>query len=232
MKHIGLIFNGVWSQYAVATAPKYRELYDLVYIHELTAERIASLDALVIPFQSNQPALEARKNVLYAFLAAEKKIAVFGDSTPLWLDAQWEDRPVNNYWWVKTPDQPPIAHTDRTHPVFADLAPRHACWHIHGVYTRLPENSRVIQRNSEQEIVTWETDRYGGALFVSTLDPMVEHGIQQIRHLDHFVDKLTTWLCGETPTGSFTIDREAYGVRAVPGVAAGGAQAAGCTACR
>ena len=79
----------------------------------------------------------------------------------------------------------------------------------------------MIQRNSEQEIVTWETVRYGGALFVSTLDPMVEHGIQQIRHLDHFVDKLTTWLCGETPIGPFTIDRAAYGVRAVPGVAAG-----------
>lgn len=50
---------------------------------------------------------------------------------------------------------------------------------------------------------------------------MVEHGIQQIRHLDHYVDKLTTWLCGETPTGPFTIDAAAYGVRTVAGVSAG-----------
>jgi hypothetical protein len=48
---------------------------------------------------------------------------------------------VNNYWWVKTPDQPPIAHTDATHPVHVSLQPRHACWHIHGVYTRFLTNT-------------------------------------------------------------------------------------------
>ncbi len=211
MKSIGLIFNGVWSQYALATAPKYRDLYELIYVHELAPARIAHLEALVIPFQSHQPALAAQRDTLYGFLAQGKKVAVFGDSTPLWLDAQWEDRPVNNYWWVKTPDQPPIAHTDYTHPVYAGLQPRHACWHLHGIYTRIPAEARVIQSNADGEVVTWETTRYGGVLFASTLDPIVEHGIQQIRHLDHYVDKLTAWLSGRTPTGPFILDPAAYG---------------------
>ena len=209
---IGLVFNGVWSQYAMASASKYKDIYRLLYVHELNAHDLDSVDALVIPFQSHQKALEEHKGVLYSFLAAGKKITVFGDSTPLWLDAQWEDRPVNNYWWVETPENPPISETDYSHPVFAGLKPRHACWHVHGVYTRIPSEAQIVQRNAEGETITWQTTQYGGVLFASTLDPIVEHGIQQIRHLDHFVDNLTTWLCGVRPTGGFEVAREAYGV--------------------
>lgn len=209
---IGLLFNGVWSQYAMAAAPKYKNTYKLLYVHDLSASGLESLDALVIPFQSHQLAISKHKELLYSFLAAGKKIAVFGDSTPLWLDAQWEDRPVNNYWWVKDPTNPPIAETDSSHPVFRDLLPRHACWHIHGVYTRIPDEAIVVQRNSDGEIVTWQTEQYGGTLFVSTLDPIVEHGIQQIRHLDNFVDSLTTWLCGVRPVGGFEVLANDYGV--------------------
>lgn len=212
MKQIGLVFNGVWSQYAMATAPKYRDLYELIYVHDFSYDRIQHLKALVVPFQSNQEALVRRKDALYQFLSDEKKIAVFGDSLPLWIDAQWEDRPVNNYWWVENPNNPPISETNYKHPVYQGLKPRHACWHIHGVYTRIPENSEVVQRNDKGEIITWQTERYGGVLFASTLDPIVEHGIQQIRHLDHYVDKLTTWLSGMTPEGVFTLDPAAYGV--------------------
>jgi hypothetical protein len=209
---IGLVFNGVWSQYAMASASKYKDIYRLLYVHELNSADLDAVDALVIPFQSHQQALEEHKEVLYSFLSSGKKIAVFGDSTPLWLDAQWEDRPVNNYWWVETPENPPISETDNSHPVFAGLKPRHACWHVHGVYTRIPSEARVVQRNAERETITWETTQYGGVLFASTLDPIVEHGIQQIRHLDHFVDNLTTWLCGVRPSGRFEVASEAYGV--------------------
>jgi len=209
---IGLVFNGVWSQYAFAMAPKYRALYRLLYVHDLTDEAVRGLSALVIPFQSNQPALAARKEVLYRFLAAGKKVVVFGDSQPRWLDAQWEDRPVNNYWWVTNPNNPPVSETNYDHPVYRGLSARHACWHIHGIYTRVPAHAEVVQRNAAGEVITWQTTAYGGVLFASTLDPIVEHGIQQIRHLDHYCDRLTAWLCGETPEGVFTVEPAAYGV--------------------
>ena len=97
MSRIGLIWNGVWSQYVMATAPKYRPLYRLVYVHDFTWDAVSDLDALVIPFQSNQPALAERQDVLYRFLGENRKIAVFGDSSPLWLDATWEHRPVSTH---------------------------------------------------------------------------------------------------------------------------------------
>ncbi|QDV20588.1 hypothetical protein Pan153_52640 [Gimesia panareensis] len=209
---IGLIFNGVWSQYALATAPKYRDIYCLLYVHELSDLELDELDALVIPFQSHQAALCQQQQVLYNFLKSGRKVVVFGDSTPEWMDADWEDRPTNNYWWVEDPENPPISHTDFNHPVFQGLKPRHACWHIHGVYTRIPDEATVIQRNETGENITWQTNQYGGTLLASTLDPIVEHGIQQIRHLDHFVDSLTHWLCGIRPTGSFKLPAESYGV--------------------
>ncbi|MEO0473862.1 MAG: hypothetical protein AAF206_29910 [Bacteroidota bacterium] len=56
---IGLIFNGVWSHYTFAKATKYRDLYELVYVYDLTDEKVAKYDALVIPFQSNQRELTA-----------------------------------------------------------------------------------------------------------------------------------------------------------------------------
>jgi len=207
---IGLLFNGVWSQYAMASAPKYQRFYELLYVHALTADQLKDRAALVIPFQSHQEAIFRHKDLLYRFLADGGKIVVFGDSTPKWIDAQWEDRPVNNYWWVADPDHPPIAHTDDTHPVFTGLKPRHACWHVHGVYTRVPSEARVLQTNAEGEAITWETNQFGGTLFASTLDPIVEHGIQQIRHLDNFVDALTQWLTDSRPVGIFTVPEENY----------------------
>jgi hypothetical protein len=46
--------------------------------------------------------LQSYKDLLYSF-----KIVVEGDSSANWLDATWEDRPVNNYWWVDDPNNSP-----------------------------------------------------------------------------------------------------------------------------
>jgi hypothetical protein len=212
---IGLIFNGVWSHYAFAKATKYRELYELIYVHDLSETALEQVEALVIPFQSNHKAIAERRNLLYGFLAAGKKLFVEGDSSASWLDARWEDRPVNNYWWVKDPNHPPLSETDYSHPLYKGLKPRHAFWHYHGVYTAIPDHARVIQRNVDGEIIAWETHHYGGTLLATTLDPIVEHGVQQITHLDHYCDQLTEWLIGVRPEGRFEILPEDYGVAAV-----------------
>lgn len=215
MKKIGLIFNGVWSQYTFAKATKYRDLFELLYVHDLDEEKLLRCDALVIPFQSHHAAIAAHKDWIYAFLASGKKVFVEGDSSAHWLDADWEDRPVNNYWWVTAPDQPPVSETDHSHPIYAGLKPRHAFWHYHGVYTRIPEHASIVQRDQAGDIVTWETNAYGGILLVTTLDPIVEHGVQQIQHLDNYCDRLIFWLVGIQPSGSFKILAGDYGVAAM-----------------
>ncbi len=210
---IGLLFNGVWSHYTFAKAPKYRELYRLIYIHDWSEEDMEGLQALVIPFQSNHQAIAEKKGLIFDLLARGGKVFVEGDSSIDWLPGQWEDRPVNNYWWVKEPNNPPISETNYDHPIYQGLKARHACWHTHGVYTAIPEHAEVIQTNAEKEVISWETTHFGGHLFATTLDPIVEHGVQQITHLDNYVDRLTAWLCGVKPEGSFTLLREDYGVR-------------------
>lgn len=212
MQKIGLIFNGVWSHYAFAKAGKYRDLYELVYVYDLSEERLSHLQALVIPFQSNQLELTKHKDLIYKFLANGKKVFVEGDSSPDWLEAQWEDRPVNNYWWVKDPHNPPVANTDFSHPIYEGLSARHSCWHTHGSYVSAPSEAKIVQTNADGEIISWETTQYGGVLFATTLDPIVEHGVQQITHLDHYVDRLTEWLCGIKPKGKFEIASEDYGI--------------------
>lgn len=211
-KKIGLIFNGVWSQYTFATAPKYEPLVKMIYIHDLEAAALEGLDAIIVPFQTNQKVMAQNKALIYDFLAQGKKVFVEGDSTIDWLDAQWEDRPVNNYWWVKDPNKPPVSETDFSHPIYDGLTPRHSCWHTHGSYTSVPSAASVIQKKENGEIITWETNQYGGTLMATTLDPIVEHGVQQITHLDNYVDKLIAWLCDVQVNGTFTIPKENYGI--------------------
>ncbi|MEO6760671.1 MAG: hypothetical protein ABIO24_14530 [Saprospiraceae bacterium] len=211
-KKIGLIFNGVWSQYAFAKATKYRDLYKLLYVHDLTAEQMDSVDALAIPFQSNHPAITQRRDLLYDFLAQGKRVFVEGDSSADWLEATWEDRPVNNFWWVKDPNNSPVSETDYSHPIYTGLKPRHAFWHYHGVYTQVPAHASIIQKNVDGDVVTWQTEHFGGSLLVTTLDPIVEHGVQQITHLDNYCDRLTEWLTGVKPEGKFEILNTDYGV--------------------
>jgi hypothetical protein len=80
------------------------------------------------------------------------------------------------------------------------------------VYTRVPASADIIQANVAGEVITWQTHEYGGTLLATTLDPIVEHGVQQITHLDNYVDRLTQWLCGVRPAPArMTIDAAAYG---------------------
>ncbi len=73
MKQIGLVFNGVWSQYAMATSPKYRDIYELIYVHEFSYERIQHLRALIIPFQSNQEALVSARTRSISFSPTRRR---------------------------------------------------------------------------------------------------------------------------------------------------------------
>ena len=204
MPKIGLIFNGVWSHYTFATAPKYKDIFELLYVYDISKEQLDKVDALCIPFQSNHKAIAEHKDLLYDFLQQGKKIFIEGDSSANWLEGVWEDRPVNNYWWVADPNNHPVGETNFEHPLYKGLKPRHACWHTHGAYTKIPEHAAVIQRNGDGEVITWETNYYGGTLLVTTLDPIVEHGIQQITHLDNYVDNLVDYLIGVKPKGKFT----------------------------
>jgi len=212
MKTIGLLFNGVWSHYTFATAPKYRDIIKLIYVHDFDKDAIKGLKALIIPFQSNQKAIVQHKTTIYNFLAEGHKVFVEGDSTMDWIDAKWEDRPVNNYWWVKDPKNPPISETDFSHPIYNGLTPRHSCWHTHGSYTSMPSSAKAIQKKPDGEIISWETNQYGGTLFATTLDPIVEHGVQQITHLDNYVDKLIYWLSGDKVSGNFEVPKANYGI--------------------
>ena len=197
-KPIGMIYNGVWSQQVVATAPKYREFIELLYVHALDDIDFTCFAALIVPFQNDHATLAQHRAALYALLARGGRIAVFGNSAD-WLDAEWVSRPLDNHWWKTHPDTPPVAHTRHDHALFSGLTSRQAGFHHHGVYLRMPPGAEVLQRSAQGEVITWQTQHYGGVLLASTMDPIVEHGVQQVGHLDALVDQLIVWLCGRRP---------------------------------
>ena len=109
----------------------------------------------------------------------------------------------SNWAFATAAEYPPISRsTDQ-------LAQRHC----HGAFTALPLGAYVIQRNAAGEPITWEMAYGRSTRLVPTKDPIVEHGVQQIRHLDHYNDGLTHRLCNARPTGPFTLERHWYAVR-------------------
>lgn len=200
---IGLLFNGVWSHWAFARSQKYRPHYRLLYVQDLEESDLAGLEALVVPFQMSVPAMTRIAPWLEAFCRRGGRLVVFGDAELPWLGCKWVDRPVDNYWWKTNPDHPPVRDTDHRHPLYSQLQPRHAGWHHHGAFRSIPSGARVIQRNREKEPITWQHAVGDGFVFASTKDPIVEHAVQQIRHLDRYCDALTEWLTGVRPSGVF-----------------------------
>jgi len=43
---IALIFNGVWSQYTFAKSPKYKEMFELIYVYDVNEEILENFVAL------------------------------------------------------------------------------------------------------------------------------------------------------------------------------------------
>ncbi|MGH8613647.1 MAG: hypothetical protein ACREYF_16930 [Gammaproteobacteria bacterium] len=80
-----------------------------------------------------------------------------------------------------------------------------------------PSDERIQYRITpvERDFQVDLSDGDGGVLFAATVDPIVEHGVQQIAHLDNYCDNLTAWLCGIRPQGRLEIDRSRFGVAQV-----------------
>lgn len=197
-KRIGLIFNGVWSQQLFVDATPFKQYYSLLYIHDLADIDLSAYHALVVPFQSHHGTLTALRGSLLTYCRQGGRLALFGDQPEDLLPGMcWAERHVDNTWWRTHPDQPPITWTDESHPLYGTLKPRQRAWHHHGVYTGVPAGARILQRSRDNEIVTWQTQAFGGLVFASTKDPLVEHGIFQIRHLDPYLNAFTTWILRE-----------------------------------
>lgn len=81
-----------------------------------------TLRALII---NNGIAGDLDRNLHYQFLAMGQMVAVFGDSSLQWLNAECADRPFKDYWWVTDPSKLKTSHTNQKHPVFHGLKPRH-----------------------------------------------------------------------------------------------------------
>jgi hypothetical protein len=81
---------------------------------------------------------------------------VEGDSSANWLDAKWEDRPVNNYWWVDNPNNPQYLKLIFLIRCIKDYR-QDILVGTHMEYTSIPTNATVIQRKDDTDIITWET---------------------------------------------------------------------------
>ncbi|NJK89163.1 MAG: hypothetical protein HC923_06990 [Myxococcales bacterium] len=183
---------------------KYRDALRVLYVHDLETEPLDRLRAVVVPFQTHHGQMRRCLPRLLHFAERGGTVVVFGDG---WLDdlgATWEPRPLDNSWWKRNPEDPPV-RTVRAHALLQTIERRSASFHHHGVYVTTPVNAETVQVSRAGEVVSWDLRLGNGRIFASTQDPIVEHGVQQIRHLDGYVSALVSWLSGDAPTGSFEL---------------------------
>ena len=205
MKTIAGLYNGVWSQHLVFTSEKYGPFFDLLYVADFAKADLHRHAGLYIPFQSNLDFLARHRDKVEGYIQEGGTVVLEGHGDRrLFPDTRWEHAPVDQDWWMTDKANFPCTIERPDHPVFRSLSLFDANWHHHGYYAQIPATATVLQRGRTGEIVTWSDEQRGkGRLFATTLDCIVEMGVNQITHLDPFLDALTLWITGVRPVGRY-----------------------------
>lgn len=205
MKKIAALYNGVWSQHLVFTSEKYAPFFEEIYIGDFPNAELSGYAALYIPFQTNFDALAEHREKVEAYLNAGGTVIVEGHGDErVFPYAKWEYAPIDQDWWLTDKTNYPATIENPAHPVFKNLSMLDANWHHHGIYTVIPDTAEVLQRGRKGEIVTWvDEKKFTGKIFATTQDCVVEMGVNQITHLDNFLDSLVYWVTGEMPQGKY-----------------------------
>lgn len=204
-RKIAGLLSGTWPSYMVFTSEKYGPFFDTVYVGDFGEVNLQDYAGLYIPFLSNLDALTEHREKIEAYLNDGGTVIIegHGDSR-IFPDAVWVQAPVDQDWWLTDKMNYPSTIENPLHPVFKSLSLPDANWHHHGIYTSVPETAEVLQRGRGGEIVTWvDEKKFKGKVFATTQDCVVEMGVNQITHLDKYLDALVCWVTGVMPQGKY-----------------------------
>ncbi|MBC8043047.1 MAG: hypothetical protein IAF08_06340 [Rhizobacter sp.] len=203
-KLVGLL-SGTWPPYMVFTSEKYSPFFDTVYVGDFGQCNLLDYAGLYIPFLSNLDALAEHRQKIAAYLEHGGTVIIEGNGdSRIFPDAVWTPAPIDQDWWLTDKMNYPSTIENPQHPVFKNLSLPEANWHHHGIYTAIPDTAEVLQRGRKGEIVTWvDEKKLRGKVFATTQDCVVEMGVNQITHLDKYLDALVHWVTGVMPQGKY-----------------------------
>lgn len=174
---------------------KYANFFDRrIYAPELGEESLEEFDYILIASRLEARHLIPHKEKFKRYLEQGGHIIslgeVMGDYLP---EVTWKEYEVNFWWWLIPEADTPLYIEEAGKTLFERLSVNDAKWHYHGAFYP-PKGAVKILSNELGESIIYKDSRYGGTLYVSSLDPDYHFGQGFMPKTEPFFDELMRWI--------------------------------------
>lgn len=196
---VGLIDGGMHYHIDSFEREPLKDFFDqIIYLRDVPLHDLNVLDILIIPCRTNAHWLGLYSNQLQAFMKQGGTLVAMGETFPdMWLpDIGFRTVETNFWWWLEEGADLGVAMSDPTHKINNYLGKADATYHLHGVFSPLAPNQKMLIETKQGECLLFEdTVSYGpGRLVATTLDPFFHHGAFFMPATTRFLLGFLPWL--------------------------------------
>lgn len=182
-----------------------RQYFDeVIYLRDLPLHDLSRFDILIIPCRTNTYWLTPMSDQLQDFMRGGGTLVAMGETFPdRWLpDIGFRAMETNFWWWLEDGADLGVKISDPDHPMARHVTREAATFHLHGVFTPLHPNQKMLIETKEGECLLFEdTASYApGRLIATTLDPFFHHGWFFMPATTDFLVGFLPWLIESTAT--------------------------------
>ncbi len=189
--------NGTYFHHATLHTPEFAPYFRFSrHVLDLTASDFDTYDTLVFCCNTRADLIARYSNDILNFLAQGKTVVAMGNTAAhTWLpNVEWQDSPVNFWWWTKENADSGLRVGDAAHSLFNYISLEDATWHQHGSF-QLPEGATsLVNKQGAGSVLYEDTVTTPGRMIVTSLDPCFHHGSNFMPATTRFLRGFLPWL--------------------------------------
>lgn len=196
---IGIIDGGMHYHHDSIEREPLKQYFDkVIYLRDIPMHDLSELDILIIPCRTHAHWLGIYAEQLKKFMLQGGTLVVMGETFPnLWLqDIGYRAVETNFWWWLEEGAELGVKMSDTKHNINNFISQQDATYHLHGVFTPLAPNQKMLIETKQGECLMFEdVATYApGKLIATTLDPFFHHGAFFMPATTRFLVGLFPWL--------------------------------------
>ena len=176
---------------------------EVIYLRDVPVVDLSRFDILIIPCRTNAYWLAPLSDQLQDFMRGGGTLVAMGETFPeKWLpDIGFRAVETNFWWWLEEGADLGVKISNPDHSMSHYVSREAATFHLHGVFTPLNSNQRMLIETKEGECLLFEdmTTYAPGRLIATTLDPFFHHGWFFMPATTEFLKGFLPWLIESTP---------------------------------
>lgn len=193
--------NGTYFHHRTLHTPEFLpHVQHTRHVLDLRAQDFDDFDTLVFCCNTRADLIAPHRAAIADFLARGRTVVAMGNTQPeRWLNGiEWQDSPVNFWWWTEPNADSGLRQVDATHRLFQHITLADATWHQHG-YFKVPEGARsLVDKAGLGSVLYEDTVSTAGRLIITSLDPCYHHGSNFMPATTRFLRGFLPWLSIES----------------------------------